>query len=42
MPLVEMKGITKRFSGVVANNNVNFSVEYGEVHALLSENGAEK
>lgn len=37
-----MKGITKRFSGVTANNNVNFSVEAGEVHALLGENGAGK
>ncbi|MCL1876090.1 MAG: ABC transporter ATP-binding protein [Synergistaceae bacterium] len=42
MPLVEMKRITKRFSGVVANSNVDFSVEYGEVHALLGENGAGK
>ena len=42
MPLVEMKGITKRFSGVTANNNVNFCVERGEVHGLLGENGAGK
>ena len=42
MPLVEMKNITKKFSGVIANNNVNFSVARGEVHALLGENGAGK
>jgi simple sugar transport system ATP-binding protein len=37
-----MHGITKRFSGVTANRDVNFSVEAGEVHALLGENGAGK
>jgi simple sugar transport system ATP-binding protein len=37
-----MKGITKRFSGVTANDGVDFSVEAGEVHALLGENGAGK
>jgi simple sugar transport system ATP-binding protein len=37
-----MRGISKRFSGVTANRNVNFSVEAGEVHALLGENGAGK
>ncbi|MDR3231651.1 MAG: ABC transporter ATP-binding protein [Synergistaceae bacterium] len=41
-PLVEMRGITKRFSGVTANSDVNFSVEAGEVHALLGEHGAGK
>ena len=40
--LLEMKGISKYFAGVRANNNVNFSVERGEVHALLGENGAGK
>ena len=40
--LVEMKGITKRFSGVNANVDVNFNLECGEVHALLGENGAGK
>ena len=34
--------ITKRFPGVLANNNVNFSVRRGEVHTLLGENGAGK
>ncbi len=39
---VEMLGIRKEFPGVVANDNVNFSVEEGEIHALVGENGAGK
>lgn len=39
---VEMKGITKEFPGVVANDNVDFDVKAGEIHALLGENGAGK
>jgi ABC-type uncharacterized transport system ATPase subunit len=35
-------GITKRFPGVLANEHVNFSLERGEIHALLGENGAGK
>lgn len=42
MALLEMKHITKIFGDVVANYDVNFSVEKGEVHALLGENGAGK
>ncbi len=41
-PAVEMRGITKRFPGVIANNHVDFSVKRGEIHALLGENGAGK
>jgi simple sugar transport system ATP-binding protein len=39
---VAMRGIGKRFPGVMANDNVNFSARWGEVHALLGENGAGK
>jgi general nucleoside transport system ATP-binding protein len=39
---VEMHHITKRFPGVLANDNVSFSACEGEVHALLGENGAGK
>ena len=40
--VVKMKGITKRFPGMVANDNIDFDVRAGEVHALLGENGAGK
>lgn len=39
---LEMKGVTKRFPGVLANDRVDFDVRAGEVHALLGENGAGK
>ena len=39
---VRMAGITKRFPGVIANDDVDLEVERGEVHALLGENGAGK
>jgi simple sugar transport system ATP-binding protein len=39
---MEMRGIVKRFPGVLANDVVNFDVRAGEVHALLGENGAGK
>src|ERR671937_200651 len=39
---VQMRGITKRFPGVVANDRVDFEAAAGEVHALLGENGAGK
>jgi len=37
-----LSGITKRFPGVLANDDVSFSVRRGEIHALLGENGAGK
>lgn len=40
--LVELKNITKRFPGVIANDNVDFNVKKGEIHALLGENGSGK
>ena len=41
-PALEMRGITKRYPGVVANDNIDLDVRRGEIHALLGENGAGK
>lgn len=41
-PILEMKNITKQFPGVLANDDVNLSVEKGSIHALMGENGAGK
>ncbi|MDX6517777.1 MAG: ral nucleoside transport system ATP-binding protein, partial [Gaiellaceae bacterium] len=42
VPVLELRSITKRFPGVVANDHVDLALERGEVHALLGENGAGK
>jgi simple sugar transport system ATP-binding protein len=41
-PALEMRGISKRFPGVVANDSIDLSIRPGEIHALLGENGAGK
>src|SRR5205814_3690294 len=41
-PAVELLGITKRFPGVLANDDVSLALRGGEVHCLLGENGAGK
>ena len=41
-PALQATGITKRFPGVLANDHVDFTLEQGEIHALLGENGAGK
>ena len=41
-PALEMRGITKRYPGVLANDHIDLEVRPGEIHALLGENGAGK
>jgi simple sugar transport system ATP-binding protein len=41
-PVLELRGITKQFPGVLANDDVDFDLRRGEIHALLGENGAGK
>ena len=41
-PVVEMRGITKKFGDFVANDRIDLTVHKGEIHALLGENGAGK
>ncbi len=41
-PALEMRGITKRYPGVVANDKIDLEIRPGEIHALLGENGAGK
>ena len=40
--VLEAKGITKRFPGIVANDHIDFEIKAGEIHAILGENGAGK
>ena len=40
--IIEMLGITKKFPGIVANDNITLQLKKGEIHALLGENGAGK
>ena len=41
-PVLEVRDITKRFPGVLANDHISFTLEAGEIHAFLGENGAGK
>ena len=41
-PLIKMHGITKRFGTVLANDGANFSLQRGEICAIVGENGAGK
>ena len=41
-PILEMRGITKKFGSVTANEDVDLTLYPGEIHALLGENGAGK
>ncbi|MDR1559797.1 MAG: ABC transporter ATP-binding protein [Clostridiales bacterium] len=40
--IIEMRGITKKFPGIIANDEINLQLKRGEIHALLGENGAGK
>ena len=42
IPILEMRGITETFPGVIALRDVNLSVREGEIHAICGENGAGK
>ncbi len=38
--VLDARGITKRFPGVLANDQIDFEIKAGEIHAILGENGA--
>lgn len=40
--IIQLKGITKQFPGVLANDNIDLDIESGEIHAIIGENGAGK
>ena len=42
MFVIEMKNITKKFPGIIANDDITLQLKKGEIHALLGENGAGK
>jgi general nucleoside transport system ATP-binding protein len=42
VPALEMRGVTKRYPGVLANDHIDLDIRPGEIHALLGENGAGK
>ncbi|WP_194287364.1 ABC transporter ATP-binding protein [Gracilibacillus oryzae] len=42
IPLLETKGLTKKFGSFIANDKIDFSVNAGEIHSILGENGAGK
>ena len=41
-PAVRLRGIGKRFPGVIANDDINIDVQRGTIHAIVGENGAGK
>ncbi len=42
IPILELRDITKRFPGMLANDHIDLTLNQGEIHALLGENGAGK